>query len=261
MSVDASHTTASTGLLQSLIGLILLFVTLLAWGQPLSDLEKQRINAVLPEVSNVSDPVGEFGVRELKQGDEIVGYAFQTINVVNIPAYSGKPINMQVILDPQGTILDTYVLHHDEPILLIGIPEQKLHDFAAKYQGIHVDQRVVIGRTKDETAVTIDAVSGATVTVMVVNEIVMRAAHQVAVSLGLVEAHSEVRAKPATILQDVFQESDWKTLTGDGSIRRLLLTYGQVDEAFVGSEAEGIDSVPAERLNDAFIDLYVGDVT
>ncbi|EGQ8442214.1 hypothetical protein ACI5QD_000481 [Salmonella enterica subsp. enterica serovar Falkensee] len=111
MSVDASHTTASTGLLQSLIGLILLFVALLAWGQPLSDLEKQRINAVLPEVSNVSDPVGEFGVRELKQGDELVGYAFETINVVNIPAYSGKPINSQVILDLEGNILDAYVLH------------------------------------------------------------------------------------------------------------------------------------------------------
>src|SRR5690554_4240076 len=156
MSVDASHTTASTGLLQSLIGLILLFVALLAWGQPLSDLEKQRINAVLPEVSNVSDPVGEFGVRELKQGDELVGYAFETINVVNIPAYSGKPINSQVILDLEGNILDAYVLHHEEPILLIGIPEHKLHDFAAKYQGIHVNQRVVIGRSRDKDAVTID---------------------------------------------------------------------------------------------------------
>lgn len=229
--------------------------------QSLSSLEQQRIEAVLPNVDNMSFIEGEFGIRALQQGDELLGYAFQTINVVNIPAYSGKPINMQVILSPQGTILDTYVLHHDEPILLIGIPEQKLHDFAAKYQGIHVDQRVVIGRTKDETAVTIDAVSGATVTVMVVNEIVMRAAHQVAVSLGLVEAHSEIKSKPATILQDVYQASDWKTLTGDGSIRRMLLTYGQVDEAFVGTVAEGVDAVPAEQLDEAFIDLYVGDLT
>src|SRR5690606_39695132 len=52
---------------------------------------------------------------------------------------------------PEGNILDNYVLYHDEPILLIGIPEQKLHDFAGKYQGIHVNQRVVIGRTKDES--------------------------------------------------------------------------------------------------------------
>src|SRR5699024_8936116 len=107
-----------------------------------------------PNVDKMTLVDEEIGVRALQQGDELLGYAFETINVVNIPAYSGKPINMQIVMDPQGTILDAYVLEHDEPILLIGIPEQKLHDFAAEYQGIHVDQRVVIGRSRDETAVT-----------------------------------------------------------------------------------------------------------
>ena len=42
------------------------------------------------------------------------------------------------------------------------------------------DQRVVVGRSSDQSAVTIDAVTGATVTVMVIHELVMRAAHTVA---------------------------------------------------------------------------------
>lgn len=246
---------------QSIWVWLLLLWTSFALAQPLSPLERQRIATVLPEVNTISEPAEEFGVRTLKQGDELLGYAFESINVVNIPAYSGKPINMQVVLGLDGTILDAYVLHHDEPILLIGIPEQKLHDFAAKYQGINVNQRVVIGRTKDETAVTIDAVSGATVTVMVVNEIVMRAAHRVAVSLGLVEAHSEIKAKPATILKDYFKPSDWHTLTGDGSIRRMLLEHGQVDDAFIGTEAEGVDAVAEDQRNTPFIDLYLADLT
>ncbi|MDM7857600.1 4Fe-4S binding protein [Thiopseudomonas sp. CY1220] len=238
-----------------------MFWTSLALAQPLSPLERQRIATVLPEVNVISEPAEEFGVRTLKKGDELQGYAFESINVVNIPAYSGKPINMQVVLGLDGTILDAYVLHHDEPILLIGIPEQKLHDFAAKYQGINVEQRVVIGRTKDETAVTIDAVSGATVTVMVVNEIVMRAAHRVAVSLGLVEAHSEIKSKPATILKDYFRPSDWHTLTGDGSVRRMLLNHGQVDDAFIGTEAEGVEAVAEDQRDTPFIDLYLADLT
>ena len=41
------------------------------------------------------EPEGEFQVRTLKQGETLLGYAFETINVVNIPAYSGKPINLQ----------------------------------------------------------------------------------------------------------------------------------------------------------------------
>lgn len=261
MSVNAPHITPPAWLLPSLLGVVLLLLALFAVGEPLSDLEQQRIGIVLPQVSEVGEPSGESGVRELKQGDELVGYAFETINVVNIPAYSGKPINSQVILDLDGNILDAYVLEHEEPILLIGIPEHKLHDFAAKYQGIHANQRVVIGRSTDEDVVTIDAVSGATVTVMVLNEIVMRSTHQVAVELGLVEASAESKSKPHTMRMDLYKETDWNTLVGDGSIRRMLLTHGQVDDSFIDTEAEGVDAVPAEERDDAFIDLYVADLT
>ena len=223
-------------------------------------LEKGRIALTFPQSGTITEPEGEFKIRQIMSGDELLGYAYQTINVVDIPAYSGKPINLQVLLDPQGVIKDAYVLEHHEPILLIGIPEQKLHDFAAKYSGIRVDQRVVIGRSKDESAITIDAVSGATVTVMVVNEAIMRSAHRVAVSLGLVQAHSQIKNKPANVLMDEYQKASWTTLTGDGSIRRLLLNRGQVDDAFIGSEAEGVDAASAEQRGDTFIDLYVAEL-
>ncbi|MDY0250418.1 MAG: 4Fe-4S binding protein [Pseudomonas sp.] len=226
----------------------------------LTALEKGRIALIFPHSGTTTEPEGEFQVRQIMSGDELLGYAYQTVNVVDIPAYSGKPVNLQVILDPQGVIKDAYVLEHHEPILLVGIPEQKLHDFAAKYAGISVDQRVVIGRSKDETAITIDAVSGATVTVMVVNEAIMRSAHHVAVSLGLVEAHSQIKNKPAIVLMDEYQKASWTTLTGDGSIRRLLLNRGQVDDAFIGSEAEGIDAASPDQRGDTFIDLYIAEL-
>ncbi len=219
--------------------------------------ERQRIDQFFPDVQSISEPEGEYQVRTLRKGDEVLGYAFQSINVTKIPAYSGKPINMQVLLDPQGVIRDAYVLEHHEPILLIGIPEEKLHEFNAKYEGIKADQRVVVGRSKDSNAVTIDAVTGATVTVMVVNEVVMRAAHEVAVSLGLIEAGSSARPKLAIVRQDVFQPADWTELTGSGAIRRLHLTRGQIDESFKGTEAEGVDEATAETADDTFIDLYV----
>lgn len=261
MFLTTNTNIASTWFNKVLLSAFLLIFASFSTAQSLTDLEKQRINTVLPGVTNISDPTGESGVRELKQDDELVGYAFETINVVNIPAYSGKPINSQVIMDLDGTILDAYVLHHEEPILLIGIPEHKLHDFAAKYQGIHVNQRVVIGRSKDQDAVTIDAVSGATVTVMVLNEIVMRSAHQVAVELGLVEASAASKSKPHSIRMDLFEKTDWNTLVGDGSIRRMLLSHGQVDDSFIDTEAEGVEAVPAEQRDDAFIDMYVADLT
>ena len=242
--------------------LVALLLFVFALFQPLaaaelSGLERDRIEATFPSADRISEPEGDYGVRTIGEGDEVLGYAFHSIKVTNIPAYSGKPVNMQILLDPQGTIRDAYVLEHHEPILLIGIPEKKLHDFSAKYSGIHVNQRVVVGRSSDKDAVTVDAVTGATVTVMVVNEVVMRAAHTVAVFLGLVEETAGVAQKPATIRDDVYQSASWSELTGNGGVRRLHLTKGQIDEAFKGTKAEGIDEAAPEEVDETFIDLYV----
>lgn len=219
--------------------------------------EQQRIALFFPKVTQISDPEGDHQVRTLTDGvGTVYGYAFQSINVVNMPAYSGKPMNIQVLLDSEGTIVDAYVLEHHEPILLIGIPEQKLHDFTAKYAGIKADRRVVVGRSSDEKAVTVDAVTGATVTVMVANEIIMRSAHEVAASLGLVKSNTEARQKPAIVREDVYEPATWAQLTGNGAIRRLHLTNGDINQAFKGTAAEGIDEAPAEELGETFIDLY-----
>ncbi|QIB52155.1 transcriptional regulator NosR [Pseudomonas sp. OIL-1] len=227
-----------------------------AAAQAYADLIQQRIEIALPNVDRISEPEGEYNVRSLYADEEVVGYAYQSIDVTNIPAYSGKPLNVHVIIDPRGVIRDAYVLEHHEPILLIGIPEQKLHDFTAKYDGISVNQRVVVGRSRDENAVTVDAVSGATVTVMVVSEIVMGSAHTVAVSLGLVDAASAAGTRPATVREDVYEETDWATLTGNGAVRRLHLTHGEIDEAFRGTEAEGIDEAAPDQADATFIDMY-----
>ena len=219
--------------------------------------EQQRIEQFFPRATHISAPEGEYQVRTLADGvGTIFGYAFQSIHVTDMPAYSGKPINMQILLDPAGAIVDAYMLEHHEPIVLIGIPEQKVHDFNAHYAGIKADKRVVVGRSSDKNAVTIDAVTGATVTVMVINEIVMRAAHTVAVDLGLVAAGATARPKLAVVHQDVFQPGNWTELTGNGAVRRMHLTRGQVDDAFIGTEAEGIDVAAAEQRDETFIDLY-----
>lgn len=235
---------------------MLLLVGLAAQGAELSKLERLRIAQVFPAVERIGDPEGDYGVRRLSKGEETLGYAFQTLSVTDIPAYSGKPINLQVILDPQAVIRDAYVLEHHEPILLIGIPEEKLHAFSARYDGVRADQRVVVGRSSDPQAVTVDAVSGATVTVMVVNEIVMRAAHTVAVSLGLIEDRGNVRPKPAQVRQQPAATASWSELLGNGAIRRLQLSRGQIDDAFKGSEAEGIGEADAAHRDEPFIDLY-----
>lgn len=242
--------------------MLLLLIAMFAAVQAKSygDIEQQRIDKTFPAIDTVSAPEGRYKVRTLSAAGKVIGYVFQSLDVVDIPAYSGKPINTQVILDTAGVIQDAYVLEHHEPILLIGIPEEKLHGFTGKYKGIKVSQRVVVGHSSDSSAVTVDAIAGATVTAMVVNEVIMRAAHEVAVSLKLIADRGGVVNRPAIVRPDFFEPATWEQLTGNGAIRRLNLTRGQVDAAFKGTEAEGVDSAGPDQVDETFIELYTADL-
>ncbi|MGE8183416.1 transcriptional regulator NosR [Pseudomonas mandelii] len=247
------------------VGLVVMLMLMLATFEAVQakeygDIEQQRIEKTFPQTDSVSAPEGRFKVRTLSAAGKVLGYVFQSLDVVDIPAYSGKPINTQVILDTAGAIQDAYVLEHHEPILLIGIPEAKLHGFSARYKGIKVSQRVVVGHSSDPKAVTVDAIAGATVTAMVVNEVIMRAAHDVAVSLKLIEDTGGVARMPATVRQDFFEPATWEQLTGNGAIRRLNLTRGQVDAAFKGTDAEGVENAAADQVDETFIELYTADL-
>ncbi|MEJ2381495.1 MAG: 4Fe-4S binding protein [Gammaproteobacteria bacterium] len=199
-------------------------------------------------------------------GDKVIGYVFRTKDVAPIPAYSGKPVNVLVGLDLGGKITGIKVLEHHEPILLVGIPETALFRFADQYAGKSVTDHVKVGVGKRPGFVNVDAIAGATVTVIVVNRTIMRAAHEVAVARGIIKPTKEEIRPPALVRMDVFEPHDWRFLTGNGAIRHMLLTVPQVDDAFKGTKAESrpgsrpekgicVD-LPAGRRCDAFIDLY-----
>ena len=202
------------------------------------------------------DEDGELPVWTAYDGDTVLGYAFETNDIARIPAYSGEPVNMLVAIDTKGSILTVDVLEHHEPILLVGIPEQKLYTFADQYQGIAVTERIKIGGQPGDGMTHIDGLSGATVTVMVMNQGVMRAATLVAREKGIIAADEQAKLPRASVDQAVFSEADWVTLTGDGSIRRLSLDEGTVEEAFVGTEGASAEPMSAEEAKEPFTDIY-----
>src|SRR5690606_12087471 len=68
----------------------LFFLLLMALGAPqmvqakdYGALERERIDLVFPEATAVSEPEGDYGVRTIRQGDEVLGYAFQSIRVTD----------------------------------------------------------------------------------------------------------------------------------------------------------------------------------
>ena len=251
---------------QRMIKQLLLFLILLSTSglssamNPVSTEEQLKlIHNAFPSATNITDkaPIAKNQpeIRTIHQDDNVVGYAFETNDVVNIAAYSGKPVNVLVAIDIEGKIKLTRVLEHHEPILLVGIPEQRLFDFADQLLGSHVADHIVVGQSDKEGVRSIDSLSGATVTVMVVNEAIMRSAKKVASLVGIIELPNTVTVLPASVKTNLFETANWQQLTGNGSIRSLKLHYKEVDKAFEGTEAEW-KGKGEDRKQKLFTEMY-----
>ncbi len=234
--------------------LLLLLLALPGWAAIGEEFPQAR--TLFSEASHFTAFAGEPRAAEAWRGEELLGYLLLTNDIAPIPAYSGKPINHLVGVDRNGKIRGAYVIEHHEPILLAGIPEERLHRFAAQYRDKQVTDRVRVGSGVREGFVNVDGVSGATVTVIVQNEAIMRSVRALAVGRGLVSSDPLRDLPPATVRMDSYEPSSWTFLTGNGAVRRMLVTRGEVDDAFIGTPAEGVGEAPAEAREELFIEMY-----
>ncbi|MDR5902527.1 FMN-binding protein [Halomonas icarae] len=141
------------------VGLLMALLCLLI-SLPLQALELNQVREGFPTADRLEPADSQWPVSRIMRGDEVLGYAFESVEMAPIPAYSGKPVNMLVGFDLEGHIVQADVINHAEPIMLVGIPESKLESFADEHVGAHVNDRMKVGDN-------LDAISGATVTVIV----------------------------------------------------------------------------------------------
>lgn len=183
-----------------------------------------RCADVLPAAQTFSHRKGRppyvEGYRTEGGQQRLVGYVFLSTDIVDIPAYSGKPMVTLIGMDTRGVITGVRILKHSEPILLVGIPESKLTDFVRQYLGKFAGDRFEIGRGGEATGqVQLDAISGATVTVIAENQTIARSAYEIARQVGLIKAV----AKPQAAFTPVSEILDWDALVKEGSVARLTV--------------------------------------
>jgi NosR/NirI family nitrous oxide reductase transcriptional regulator len=172
---------------------------------------------------------------------KLVGYVFLSTDVVAIPAYSGKPVVTLVGMDAAGRITGVRVLKHSEPILLVGIPEDALTKFVHQYVGRLASDNVQIGKGAEAQDVRVDAISGATVTVIAENQTIMRSAYEIARQVGI-----EKRvARPPAKFVPFRGKLTWRALVDAGAVGRLTVEPGDLDLRPTG---------------EPYIDMYFGDL-
>ena len=167
------------------------------------------------------------------RGQELLGYVFLSDQVVRIPAYSGKPISVLVGFDVAGTIKGVRIVAHQEPILLVGVTEQHLTAYVDQYRGGNVFDRFKIGGEERPGFVTVDGISGATITVMVLNASITRAARTVAESRGVplekaavAGAEPATAARPARSVEAAVSEPIWVAVWESRRARIWVLAAG-----------------------------------
>ncbi|HLO78821.1 MAG TPA: 4Fe-4S binding protein [Magnetospirillum sp.] len=220
-------------------------------------IEQVPLAQVFPGADRLGPVEGAPPAAAAYQGDKLLGWVFLNSDAVNAAGYSGKPIQVAVGMDSQGRIVGAKLMKHAEPIVLIGIPQKKIEDFIAGYVGRNVLDVAAPASVKGP-----DVVSGATVTVMVIGDTMVRAGVLVARSRGVGGAAPQTAQARREIDPARQGLESWDELVGDGSVRRLHLSVGDVNRAFA---AQG-DPRAAERPeagddDDTFMDLYLAELS
>jgi NosR/NirI family nitrous oxide reductase transcriptional regulator len=188
-------------------------------------------------------PRDDMPVAPVLKAGEIIGWAFVTSDFVGTTGYSGKPIHTLVAVDPQARVIGVQLVKHSEPIVLIGIPEAKVKAMVSGYIGLDLVAEAASGGDSHE----LNIISGATVTVMVIDDSIVRSGLKVARALGLGGLAAAVDGGPAfEVNPEAVAAADWMALEGDGTLRRLSLDVGQVNAAFAAMEDPRAAKRPVE---------------
>ena len=253
---------------------VLVAVVPQAWAERLPEfLAKTPVAEIFPGADAYGAPEGKPVVARALKGGEPLGYVYLTTDVVNTRGYSSKPIDILVGIANDGTIVGAKLVEHHEPIVLIGIPQSKVDKFINDYIGLNLIKSPTPGNKAPS-----DIISGATVTLMVINDSIQRSvralAHQYGIGTAAAAAPAAAAGGTAPVAAPVqtrphrlvnMQKTDvqsWQALLDQGAIARLHMTVDEVNKAFeTGDKAAAAEHPEKGPGDDTFVNLYTALVS
>ncbi len=154
-----------------------------------------------------------------KNDHKLIGYVMLSTDITDIPAYSGKPVVTLIGMDTHGKFTGVKVLKHSEPILLLGIPESALVKFNNQYLGKFVGDKIEIGKSGVPGEIGLDAITGATVTVVAQNQVMLQSGGEIAKQVGILKPTIRPQAK---FIEHATMPT-WTDMVNDGSVQRLTV--------------------------------------
>lgn len=213
----------------------------------------EQIQQLFPKATVIGEKQADYPVYPVYQLQELLGYAFQSNDLVELPGFSGDRINLLIGIDVEGNIVGIDILHHHEPIFLHGLGPTPMRDFLNQYIGQNVSKRVIVGSASSNThpnedTVYVDGVTKATVSVIVMSDTVLLSALQVARN----KLTGFASAPVATAKQDNFAPLTTNELLERGYLKQWKISR-QALESALGSN---LDDYPADTFDTDFTDTF-----
>jgi transcriptional regulator of nitric oxide reductase len=241
-----------------------------------SDVETYLANKYIVGDINPDVPVWPLFVRDAADENQkpvLFGYAFESVDFEPVRGYGGKPINILVCIDTQGSFIEVRLLDHREPLFRSEAGIAKLSGFAAQYTGLSIHHDIQIYDFKAKTArddkyAALHGVQAGTVSVRAIDRTIIQSATSVA------RAHIEA-AKTGTIVGEgnavalskgSLYDAPVKPLTLSqmmtrGMVETASLTRAQIEKAFAGTKAAGADKQAQSQPQEVAIQFHIALVS
>lgn len=218
----------------------------------------------------------ELPVAPVYKGDALVGYIFETYDIVQGIGFSKKPFHILVGLDLTGHVAGVRLVYHTEPIAILGRTDDDFHEYLKQFVGLDVRRGVSVviqmtgsdlgeGKFAQRTmagdtsmVAEVDAVSRTTTSSIMFSDSIIRASRRIAQHTGI--NLGETRTTRA-LDRVSFEEKSWPELIEEGAIGHLQLTHGDVITAFTDKELEPPRDAKSWKEEEVFLDLWVALAT
>lgn len=226
----------------------------------LDDDKRALIQELFPKATEIRDKLPEFPVYPVYQLQELLGYAYESLDLSRLQGFAGKPVSMLIGLDSRGRFSGVRILNHHEPVFLHGLGEEPLFDFISQYEGRSLTEQIIVSTSGNRSArdsegnvVVFDGVSKATVSVLIINDTILSSALKVA--RNKLEGFSQdapTRARP-----EFYQALSWQELVERGYLGHYRLSPVEFEQR-TGRSLSDYPDMPQPTPDEPFTELFFG---
>jgi len=203
-----------------------------------NDITNPRVETLIKEIftsaNKIESKTTDTHVWPVYSAFQLIGYAFESKDFIQIPGFAGDIINLLIGMDTEGKIIGVRVLFQHEPIFMHGLGVGALENFLAQYSGHSVAERIIVDSSRSRSqssvgggSVIFDGVTKATVSVIATNDTLLAASLEVARKvLG-----KFTQSVAAQVRSEIFEPLNWQQLLDKQLIAHWPITRQTLQQA------------------------------